>query len=64
MKILTLFIFVFFSCDIFAASDSISILFYNVENLFDTEDDTLKNDNEFLPTSKKNGPIQNGMTKQ
>ena len=53
MKILTLFIFVFFSWDIFATSDSISILFYNVENLFDTEDDTLKNDNEFLPTSKK-----------
>lgn len=33
--------------------DSISVLFYNVENLFDVADDTTKNDNEFLPTSKK-----------
>lgn len=30
-------------------SDRIRIAFYNVENLFDTEDDPLKNDNEFLP---------------
>lgn len=28
-------------------------MFYNVENLFDTQDDTTKNDNEFLPQSKK-----------
>ena len=28
-------------------------MFYNVENLFDTEDDPIKNDNEFLPTSQK-----------
>ena len=27
------------------------VLFYNVENLFDCDDDTLKNDNEFLPGS-------------
>lgn len=33
--------------------DSTSIMFYNVENLFDTIDDTTKNDNEFLPNSKK-----------
>ena len=26
---------------------------YNVENLFDTEDDSLKNDNEFLPTATR-----------
>ena len=25
------------------------VMFYNVENLFDTKDDSLKNDNEFLP---------------
>lgn len=30
-----------------------SLLFYNVENLFDTIDDPTKNDNEFLPQSKK-----------
>lgn len=33
--------------------DSTSVLFYNVENLFDTEDDSTKNDNEFLPESIK-----------
>ena len=38
---------------ILAQQDSINILFYNVENLFDTKDDSLKNDNEFLPSSKK-----------
>ncbi len=36
-----------------AQDDSVSVMFYNVENLFDTEDDSTKNDNEFLPTSKK-----------
>jgi predicted extracellular nuclease len=30
-----------------------SMVFYNVENLFDTIDDPTKNDNEFLPSSKK-----------
>jgi len=30
-------------------SDSYKIMFYNVENLFDTFDDSLKNDEEFLP---------------
>jgi len=33
---------------------SFSVMHYNVENLFDTIDDPHKNDNEFLPTSKKN----------
>lgn len=32
---------------------SISIMFYNVENLFDTWDDTLKVDEEFLPAGDK-----------
>ncbi|MCZ2140708.1 MAG: endonuclease/exonuclease/phosphatase family protein [Bacteroidia bacterium] len=35
------------------AQKSICIAFYNQENLFDTIDDPHKNDNEFLPTSKK-----------
>jgi Endonuclease/Exonuclease/phosphatase family len=30
-------------------SRPLRIMFYNVENLFDTFDDTLKNDNDFLP---------------
>lgn len=29
--------------------EQIRVMFYNVENLFDTKDDSLKNDNEFLP---------------
>jgi predicted extracellular nuclease len=29
------------------------VMFYNVENLFDTEDDSLTNDNEFLPDQGK-----------
>lgn len=33
--------------------DSLSVMFYNVENLFDTLDDSTKNDNEFLPQAKK-----------
>lgn len=32
---------------------NILVVFYNVENLFDTIDDPHKNDNEFLPSSKK-----------
>ena len=31
------------------AQDSLTIISYNVENLFDCEDDTLKNDSSFLP---------------
>ncbi len=34
-------------------SDFSRIMFYNVENLFDTIDDKTINDNDFLPTSKK-----------
>ncbi len=30
-----------------------TVVFYNVENLFDTYDDPVTNDNEFLPESKK-----------
>src|SRR5574344_2332842 len=33
------------------AAEPFRIMFYNVENLFDCQHDTLKNDNEFLPTS-------------
>ncbi len=29
------------------------VMFYNAENLFDTKDDTLKNDDEFLPDSDR-----------
>lgn len=33
--------------------DSIAIMFYNVENLFDTYNDSLTNDNEFTPTGSR-----------
>lgn len=35
------------------AQQKLCIAFYNQENLFDTIDDPLKNDNEFLPDAKK-----------
>ncbi|MBK0403799.1 endonuclease/exonuclease/phosphatase family protein [Adhaeribacter sp. BT258] len=35
-----------------AAPKEISVAFYNLENLFDTEDDPNKDDQEFLPTSE------------
>jgi exonuclease III len=34
-------------------TNEFSIVFYNVENLFDTIDDPRKNDNQYLPHSKK-----------
>ena len=37
----------------FEASTDIFTMFYNVENLFDTIDDPRRNDNSFLPNSKK-----------
>ena len=35
------------------ATDELSLMSYNVENLFDTEDDFLKDDKAFLPVTKK-----------
>ncbi|MDX9881151.1 MAG: endonuclease/exonuclease/phosphatase family protein [Prolixibacteraceae bacterium] len=35
------------------AGTGLTVAFYNTENLFDTEDDPHKNDNEFLPGSEK-----------
>ena len=34
-------------------ANTFSVMFYNVENLFDCYDDSLKSDGEFLPESKK-----------
>ncbi len=36
-----------------AVKDSFYVANWNLENLFDTEDDPLKNDNEFLPNAEK-----------
>ena len=35
-------------------TSSFKVMFWNVENLFDCQSDTLKNDNEFLPSSLRN----------
>lgn len=44
-------------------SQSDAVIFYNVENLFDTIDDPNKNDNEFLPTYKKGWNKERYITK-
>lgn len=54
---------IFFCCSCMQAQDKpvknsaknecYKVMFYNLENLFDTIDDPRTNDNEFLPTSKK-----------
>jgi len=43
--------------------DLFKIVFYNCENLYDTIDDPRKNDNEFLPSSKKNWTSERYETK-
>ena len=35
------------------AQEPFRVMFYNVENLFDCQHDTLKNDYEFLPDAPK-----------
>ncbi len=36
-----------------AQGQEFGVMFYNVENLFDTADDTLKDDEEFLPDGSR-----------
>ncbi|HPJ05602.1 MAG TPA: endonuclease [Bacteroidales bacterium] len=36
-----------------ASGQELGVMFYNVENLFDTENDTLKADDEFLPVGER-----------
>lgn len=50
MTILSLFL--CFPCQV-EAQESFRVMFWNVENLFDTKDDSLKNDNEFLPDATR-----------
>jgi predicted extracellular nuclease len=38
---------------LFSQENGFKVMFYNTENFFDTQDDSTKNDNDFLPTSKK-----------
>ena len=51
-KTLYLFLFLYFVTNNVQAQKQLFVAFYNQENLFDTIDDPLKNDNEFLPTAK------------
>ena len=51
MKRLLLFILLFVTQILILNSQTMKIMTYNVENLFDTRHDTLKNDQEYLPDS-------------
>lgn len=57
LKLTTLVILIslFLSCSTerYHAKRNLTVVFYNVENLYDTEDDPRTNDNEFLPYSPK-----------
>jgi len=55
-RILLFVFFLTFLSPLFAqkGKQPLKVVFYNVENLFDTIDDKHKNDNEFLPGSEKN----------
>ena len=44
---------------LFSNNGPIKIAFWNVENLFDLQDDTLKNDEDFLLGGKKNVTLDN-----
>ena len=50
-KIIIIVCFLAFAC--VAEGQEFGIMFYNVENLFDTKDDTTKNDEEFLPEGSR-----------
>lgn len=50
-RIFTILFLLWISC-VFSQS-TFDVLFYNVENLFDNKDDTLKNDAEFLPSGDR-----------
>ena len=52
MKRLLLFLLLFVAQILTLNSQSMKIMTYNVENLFDTQHDSLKNDKEFLPNSE------------
>jgi endonuclease/exonuclease/phosphatase family metal-dependent hydrolase len=49
MRVLFTILIVFLAMPAYMAGQVHTVMFYNVENLFDTADDTTKNDEEFLP---------------
>ncbi|MFK7900057.1 MAG: hypothetical protein AB8B61_04795, partial [Cyclobacteriaceae bacterium] len=46
-------LFLFLRIEVVAQPHKLVVSFYNCENLFDTEDDPYRNDNEFLPKAKR-----------
>lgn len=52
-KLLIILFFIAGSYLCFSQNNDYKIMFYNVENLFDTFDDSLKNDEEFLPEGNR-----------
>lgn len=53
MKSVLILSFLFISNLVFAASKRLTVMTFNVENLFDTEDDPDKNDENYLPLARK-----------
>jgi len=49
MKKIVLFTFLAMICQVNTFAENFKVVFYNCENFFDCEDDTLKNDEEYLP---------------
>ena len=58
-----LFVFAFMFQSAVLAQDSLTIVFYNTENLFDYEHDTLKNDSSFLPEGDRHWTYYRYQTK-
>lgn len=49
MRRIAILLFLLIACSAIFPEGRFRIMFYNVENLFDTKDDSLKNDDQFLP---------------
>lgn len=54
-NIIIIFLLLFSSCraDVIPSTDTLFVAFWNIENLFDTKDDPLTQDEEFLPDGEK-----------
>lgn len=53
MRTIVTILLIFLLCRTAAIGQEFSVMFYNTENLFDTVDDTTKNDDEFLPQGER-----------
>ena len=64
MRPIFLFLFCFLFTPVVAQDTSCTLLFYNVENYFDCVDDSLTNDNDFLPDAPKHWTWKRYTTKR